>query len=105
MCFPFRDKKGGRAMHVRFLAFAVILSLVMPQLVAAQSNVVSPKELHDAAAAAAQARQKHLDDVREFFSKEPVRAALRSAKLDYQKVDKAVATLSPDELARLAART
>jgi hypothetical protein len=55
--------------------------------------------------AAAQTRQKNLDDVRSFFSSEPVRAALKTGKVDYQKVDKAVATLDADELARLAART
>jgi hypothetical protein len=54
---------------------------------------------------AAQTRQKNRKDVESFFSSEPARKALKAGKVDYQKVQTAVATLSPDELARLAART
>ena len=43
--------------------------------------------------------------MRSFFASEPARAALKSGKIDYKKVDKALATLSPEEAARLAART
>jgi hypothetical protein len=91
-------------MHVRFLVFVVIAALLVPQVVAAQAPV-SPSELREAVAAAAATRQKNLDDVRSFFSSEPARAALKSGKVDYQKVEKAVATLSPEELAKLALRT
>src|SRR5262249_53338767 len=80
-------------------------SLVIPQFLAAQAPVVSSSELHQAIAAAAQARQKNLDNVRGFFSGDRVRAALKTGKVDYQKVDQAVATMSPEELARLAVRT
>ena len=75
-------------MLVRFLVFTLILSLLTPQFLLAQTNAVSPSELRDAVAAAAQARQKQLDEVRSFFAKEPVRAALKSGKVDYQKVTK-----------------
>jgi hypothetical protein len=92
-------------MHVRFLAGALILSLLIPQLEAAQSPVVSASELHQAMTAAVETQQKNLDDVRSFFSSAPVRAALKTGRVDYQKVDKAVAVLSADELARLASRT
>ena len=91
-------------MHVRFLVFIVIVALLVPQVVAAQAPV-SPSELREAVAAAAATRQKNLDDVRSFFSSEPARVALKSGKVDYQKVEKAIATLSPEELARLASRT
>jgi len=91
-------------MHVRFLVFVVIVALLVPQVVAAQAPV-SPSELREAVAAAAATRQKNLDDVRSFFSSEPARAALKTGQVDYQKVEKAVATLSPEELARLALRT
>ena len=91
-------------MHVRFLVFVVIVALLVPQVVAAQAPV-SPSELREAVAAAAATRQKNLDDVRSFFSSEPARAALKSGQVNYQKVEKAVATLSPEELARLALRT
>src|SRR5262245_41521866 len=92
-------------MHVRLLISVVILVLLIPQVVSAQASVVSPSELRRAVTAAAQVRQKNLDDVRSFFGSEPVRTALKAGALDYQKVEKAVATLSPEELARLAAKT
>jgi hypothetical protein len=92
-------------MRVRFLVFALLFSLLIPTLVTAQAPVVSPSELREAIAGAAKVRQKNLDDVRSFFSSEPVKAALKSARVDYRKVDQAVATLSAGELERLAART
>jgi hypothetical protein len=92
-------------MRVRFLTVAVILSLLIPQFVVAQAPVVSPSELRQAITAESQIRQKNLDDVRSFFASEPVRSALKTGKVDYQKVEKAVATLSPEEIARLAAKT
>jgi hypothetical protein len=92
-------------MHVRFLVFMLVFALLVPQFVAAQAPAVSSSELQQAIASAVQTRQKNLDDVRSFFASEHVRAALKSGKIDYRKVDKAVATLSPEELARLATKT
>jgi hypothetical protein len=92
-------------MRVRFLVVTLIFSLVIPEFLVAQAPVVSSSELHQAITAATRTRQKNLDDVRGFFSNERVRVALRTGNVDYQKVDQAVATLSPDELARLASRT
>jgi hypothetical protein len=92
-------------MHVRLLVFAVINVLLIPQFTAAQAPVVSSSELRQAITTASENRQKNLDDVRAFFSSEPARAALKTGKVDYEKVQKAVATLSPEELARLATKT
>src|SRR5262245_38451704 len=92
-------------MLVRFAVIAVVFSLLVPSFVVAQAPTVSSAELQRALVAAAQVRQKNLDDVRTFFGSQPVRDALKSGKLDYRKVEKAVATLSPEELARLAERT
>ncbi|PYS41540.1 MAG: hypothetical protein DMG14_06805 [Acidobacteria bacterium] len=92
-------------MHVRFLAFALIPALLIPQFVIAQAPSVSPSELRQAIIAAAQTRQKNLDAVRYFFTSQAARAALKAGKVDYQKVEKAVGTLSPEELARLADKT
>src|SRR5262245_38638905 len=106
ICTGFRDlKRRIRSMHVRFLVFTLVLALLMPHFVAAQTTSVSPSELRQAMTEAAQTRQKHLADVRSFFASEPARAALKIGKVDYQKVDKAVAVLSPEELARLAEKT
>ena len=63
-------------MHVRFLVWAFIFCLWIPQLVAAQTSAVSPSELRQAMAAAAEARQKNLDDVRSFFAAASAQAAL-----------------------------
>ena len=93
-------------MHVRFLVLTLILALLTaPQFVAAQAPSVSSSELRQAITAAAQTRQKNLADVRSFFSSQPARDALKTDKIDYKKVDKAVSVLSPDELARLAEKT
>jgi hypothetical protein len=92
-------------MHVRFVTLAVISALLIPALTVAQAPVVSPSELRRALETAVGARQKNLDDVRSFFASDAARTALKTGKIDYQKVEKAVATLSADELARLAART
>lgn len=92
-------------MHVRLLAFAALNILLIPQFTPAQTPVISPSELRQAVTAAAETRQKNLDDVRSFFASEPARAALKKGKVDYEKVQKAIATLSPDELATLATKT
>jgi hypothetical protein len=92
-------------MHVRLMAFAALNILLIPQFTAAQSSAVSPSELRQAVTAASENRQKNLDDVRSFFASEPARAALKKGKVDYEKVQKAIATLSPEELATLAAKT
>jgi acyl-CoA synthetase (AMP-forming)/AMP-acid ligase II len=92
-------------MRVRFLVIALVLTLLIPEFLAAQAPVVSSSELREAVAAAAQTRQKNLDDVRSFFDSKAARAALKTGKIDYQKVEKAVTTMSPEELARLAEKT
>src|SRR5262249_25052434 len=92
-------------MRVRLLAFAAINVLLIPQFTAAQAPVVSPSELRQAITTVTETRQKNLDDVQSFFSSEPARAALKTGKVDYEKVQKAISTLSPEELAKLAAKT
>src|SRR5262245_1769338 len=100
-----RFQRRLSAMHVRFLVFALVFALLTPQFVAAQAPSVSSSELQEAMTAAAQTRQKNLADVRSFFSSQPARTALKTGKIDYKKIDKAVAVLSPDELARLSDKT
>jgi hypothetical protein len=92
-------------MRVRFLSIFLVIALVAPQIAWSQSPNVSPSELRKAIVLAAEARQKNLVQVQSFFSTEPARAALKSAKVDYQKVQKAISTLNADELARLSSRT
>lgn len=92
-------------MRVRML-YMILVSLLIPRFVLGQAPpVVSSSELQEALVAATSIRQKNLDDVRAFFGSDNVRAALKSGKIEYRRIDKAVATMSPDELAQLAART
>lgn len=92
-------------MHVRLVVVVLTLSLLIPQVVWSQQQTISPSQLRAAVQEAAKTRKDNLNRVRSFFTSEPVRAALKSGNIDYQRVEKAVATLSADELARLASRT
>src|SRR5262250_789454 len=92
-------------MRIRFLVITLSFLLLIPPVLAAQTQAVSPLELQEAIKNSAQTQQKNRKDVEAFFSSEPARKALKAGKIDYQRVQTAVATLSPDELARLAART
>jgi len=71
----------------------------------AQTHVVSPAELHQAAIAATHARQHDLQKVTEFLSSPRAEKALRSVRMDSDRVKMAVATLSDQELAQLAVRS
>ena len=92
-------------MGIRLLVFSLSLLLSIPATLAAQTQAVTPSQLQDAIRDAAKTRQKNRYDVQAFFSSEPARKAMKVGKIDYQRVQTAVATLSPEELARLAART
>src|SRR5690349_4979788 len=92
-------------MHIRFLVLTLSLLFLIPPTLTAQTQAVSPSELQEAIKNSAQTQQKNRKDVEAFFSSEPARKALKAGKIDYQRVQTAVATLSPDELARLADRT
>ncbi len=69
-----------------------------------QDHVVSTEELRRDVAQSAASRRSKEATVRKFFSSDRAEQALKSVHLDVQKVDKAVAQLSDDELARLAAK-
>src|SRR5262245_56814885 len=92
-------------MGIRFLVFSLSLLLSIQPILAAQTQPVTPSELQEATWDAAKTRQKNRNDVQAFFSSELARKAIKVGKIDYQRVQTAVATLSPEELARLAART
>jgi hypothetical protein len=53
---------------------------------------------------AAQARQQNLETVQNFLSTPTAEKALKSAKMDPQKVKTAVSTLNDEELAQLSSR-
>jgi hypothetical protein len=90
------------------LGVALILGLAAgPTHVAAQDqrHVVSLDELNQAAARSAQNRQANEAAVRDLFSTDAGQQALKTAKVDYQRVDKAIGQLSDEDLAKIAERS
>src|SRR2546427_9260991 len=68
-------------------------------------HVVSLADLNKDSARLAQTRQANEEAVRTLLSSDQGQKALKSAHVDYQKVDKAVGQLSDEDLARLAERS
>jgi len=68
-------------------------------------HVVTLTELSKDSAGSAEARQANETAIRHLLSSEQGHKALQSAKIDYAKVDSAVAQLSDEDVARIAARS
>jgi hypothetical protein len=91
---------------VSMLAIAALTGLAgIPARAQDQQHVVSLSDLNKDAARPAQTRQSNEEAVRTLLSSEQAQKALKSANLDYQKVDKAVGQLSDEDLAKLAERS
>src|SRR5690348_14072522 len=70
-----------------------------------KQHVVSLGDLTKDAVRPAQTRQANEEAVRTLLSSDQGQKALKSAKLDYQKVDKAIGQLNDADLAKLAERS
>ncbi len=91
---------------VSMLAIALLLVLAgVPAGGQEKQHVVSLSDLNKDAARPAQTRQSNEEAVRTLLSSVPAQKALKSANLDYQKVDKAVGQLSDEDVAKLAERS
>jgi len=97
---------------VRLLAsmLGVALSLASaasPSCAQAQEkqHVVTLEELNKQAAQPAENRQANEGAIRHLLSSDEGQKALKSANLDYQRVDKAIGQLSDEEVAKLADRS
>jgi hypothetical protein len=84
---------------------ALVVAAEIPARAQDQQHVVSLGELSKDAARPAQTRQANEEAVRTLLSSEQGQKALKSAKLDYLKVDEAVGQLSDEDLAKLAERS
>jgi hypothetical protein len=84
---------------------ALFVAAETPARAQDQRHVVSLGELGQDAARLSQTRQANEQAVRTLLSSDQGQKALESAKLDYQKVDKAIGQLSDEDLAKLAARS
>jgi hypothetical protein len=103
---------GGRLCRVTFamamalgLAAAPGRTLGQDQRVRDKQHVVSLDELNGDVARPAQARQANEKAVRDLLSTDAGQEALKSAKVDYQQVDKAIGQLSDEDLAKVADRS
>jgi hypothetical protein len=93
-------------MCLSMLAIAALLGLGgSPARAQDKQHVVPLTELNKDAARPAQTRQANEEAVRTLLSSDQAQRALKSANLDYQKVDKAVGQLSDEDLAKLAERS
>jgi hypothetical protein len=91
---------------VSLLAVAALLVVVgTPARAQDKQHVVSLSDLNKDAARPAQTRKADEQAVRTLLSSDQGQEALKSAHLDYQRVDKAVGQLSDEDLAKLAARS
>ncbi len=91
---------------LRFLiaCFMVSLFAFHPQNLAAQIHVVSPGDLQQATVSASRQRQANVARLNDFLSSPVAQKALQDAHLDSAQVKTAVANLSDQDLAQLAAR-
>ncbi len=86
------------------LSLLLALLLAFPPLLPADAHVVSSADLHSEVLAATGKREADVARVHKFFSSEPASKALKSAGMDPSEVRQAAATLSDEELSRLASR-
>jgi hypothetical protein len=80
------------------------LAVCSTQLLAEQ-HIVAPTELQQRLRSAADDRKQKLARFNDFLSKDEVRNALQSAKIDTNQVKQAAALLTDEELASLSARS
>jgi uncharacterized membrane protein YdfJ with MMPL/SSD domain len=97
---------GGRPWMLAF-AIALTLCLAAPRRTWGQDkqHVVSLGELNSDAARPVEARHANEKAVRDLLSTDAGQEALKSAKVDYQRVDKAIGQLSDEDLAKVADRS
>ena len=96
---------------VRFAVRSMVLVLSLytafgaMRVQAQQQHVVSTDELSQDAARPAQTRQTNEAALRQLFSSAQAQNALKSASIDYARVDQAIGQVSDEDLAKLAERS
>ena len=98
-------KSSSQPLTIWMNRFALLAVLLLPQTLPALEHVVSPADLRKGIRAAAEVRQQNRAKVEQFISSTPVQKALKSARIDSAKVQKAIPLLSDEELDRLAAQS
>ena len=70
----------------------------------ADQHVVSLGELNKAAAGPAETRRVNEAEIRQLFATVDGQKALKSANVDYAKIDRAVSAMSDEDVARISSR-
>jgi hypothetical protein len=87
------------------VACMLITMFALPPSLLAQDHIVSSSDLQEEAVTASQAREKNVQQVRQFFSNPAIQKALKTARTSPEQIKTAVAKMSDSELAQLASRT
>ena len=87
------------------LALAALAGVPARMQAQDKQHVESLDDLNKDVAHRTETRRADEASVRELLSSEAGQTALKSAKVDYQKVDKAIGQLSDEDLAKIAARS
>ncbi|HWR53243.1 MAG TPA: hypothetical protein VN428_19210 [Bryobacteraceae bacterium] len=90
---------------LKIAAGVLSLALVAPAVMPAQDHVVSPSELRKDVHEASKSRQENASRLRRFLGSDTARNAVGAAKLDAGRIERAIAALSDEELARLASKS
>jgi hypothetical protein len=86
------------------LAVCLVLGSI-PTSAQEREHAVSAGQLRTEVQKSVAARQANEAAVREMFASDAGRQALKSAGMDYQKVDQAISQVSDEDLARMAERS
>jgi hypothetical protein len=98
--------KSRNTMRVcSILLAASLVSVGSPVRAQEKDHAVSSGQLRKDVQKAAETRQANEAAVREMFATDKVRETLKSAGLDYQKVDQAISQVNDEDLARMAERS
>jgi len=95
-----------KKMGAHVLSFGMLLGIAsFPAKAQEKQHVVSLDDLNKDAAKPAQSRQSDEGAIRSLLSSDTGQQALKSANVDYGKVDKAISQMSDEDVARLAQRS
>jgi len=87
------------------LAASLVAAGSLPVRAQEKDHAVSSGQLRKDVQKAAETRQANEAAVREMFATDRARETLKSAGVDYQKVDQAISQVSDEDLARMADRS
>ena len=98
----FRNAMRGCSM---VLAFSLVFSTSQSAWAQEKDHAVSSGQLRSDLQKASTERQANEAAVRAMFATDPGKQTLKSAGMDYQKVDKAISQVNDEDLARMADRS